>query len=71
MSTSSFKTDYSLLLPSYSVGAGCYREIENVVKNYGRRGGEEGGKRRRTPRGRSRPERQQERKGSQLNKKRR
>ena len=44
MSTSSFKTDYSLFLPSYSVGAGCYREIETVVKNYGRKAVVIGGK---------------------------
>ena len=41
---SSFKTNYSLFLPSYSVGADCYKEIENVVKPYGRKAVVIGGK---------------------------
>ena len=42
--SASFKTNYSLFLPSYSVGADCYREIETVVKPYGRRAVVIGGK---------------------------
>ena len=41
---SSFKTDYTVYLPSYSVGADCYKEIESVVKSYGTKAVVVGGK---------------------------
>ena len=41
---SSFKTDYTVYLPSDSVGADCYKEIESVVKSYGTKAVVVGGK---------------------------
>lgn len=40
----SFRTNYHLFLPSYSVGADCYREIEAVTKPFGHKAVVIGGK---------------------------